>query len=351
MLSKSISLPDISFHRFVNWLNDKIILCGLLTRLLDFIYLSMQVLLIFLLFSQDVGVIVVDNVWFYGDDQKMISLGTGTVVEIIEYEDDLVKVSFEERIGKIHKGVLIDLRSAIAEQKLFVFARGYFDDGAYSKAASLLELFITFFEKSQHLAEVLYYYGLSNEQIAKGLTPADSLPGFIFNGNYNTWHYSGEAYERVLEEFPENIYASRAAYRLLNVTRAKNLPWRDSLRLIQGELEMWHEFISKYNDTEEYVLALLEVGYLNRVLFEITENSDYKRDAVKVFQEIFDKYPKNHKEFIQIGNIFTSFSDFDYAIKAYEIVLKKDRFNMHTIYNTKIQLLEISKKIKNLFGK
>ncbi len=253
----------------------------------------MIVFLVYSLFLSNPGVVIVDGVWFYGDDQKMRVLGTGEVIEIIEYENDLIKISYDTIVGKIHKGVFIDLSHEIAEKKLFVFGRGYFDEGEYIKAASLFDVFIRFFDKSHHLAEVLYYYGLSNEQIAKVLTPADSLPGFIFNGNYNTWHYSGEAYERVLEEFPESMYASKAAYRLLNVTRARNLPWRDSLRLIQGELEMWHEFISKYNDTEEYVLALLEVGYLNRVLFEITENSDYKRDALEVFQEIFDKYPNS----------------------------------------------------------
>ena len=204
----------------------------------------MIVFLIFSLSFSKPGVIVVDNVWFYGDDQKMISLGTGTVVEIIEYEDDLVRVSYEERIGKVHRGVLIDFESAVAEKKLFVFARGYFDDGAYSHAASLLELFIRSFEESHYLAEVLYYYGLSNEWVAKVLTPADSLPGFVFNANYNTWHYSGEAYERIRDEFPGSTYASKAIYRFLNVRREQSLPWRDSLQPIQEELEMWQEFIS-----------------------------------------------------------------------------------------------------------
>lgn len=253
----------------------------------------MYVLLIFLLFSQGTGVIVVDNVWFYGDDQKMISLGTGTVVEIIEYEDDLVKVSYEERIGKVHRGVLIDFESPIAEKKLFVFARGYFDDGAYSQAASLFEIFIRSFQESQYLCEALYYYGLSNEWVAKVLTPADSLPGFVFNENYNTWHYSGESYERIRDEFPGSVYASKAVYRLLSVIRERNLPWRDSLQPIQEELKMWQDFIVKYRDTEEYVLALLEIGYLNRVLFEITANADFEKNAIDVFQEISDTYPKS----------------------------------------------------------
>ncbi|GAI66244.1 unnamed protein product, partial [marine sediment metagenome] len=56
---------------------------------------------------------------------------------------------------------------------------------------------------------------------------------------------------------------------------------------------MWQDFAVKYKNTDEYVLALLEIGYLNRVLFEITEDSDYRTDAVKVFQEILDKYPNS----------------------------------------------------------
>lgn len=268
-------------------------LCMLLTLLVNFIYLFVQVLLTFFLFTTHVGVIIVDNVWFYGDDKEMRALGTGDVVEIIAYENDLVKVAYHTTIGKVHKGVLIDFESAIAEEKLFVFAHGYFDDGEFGKAASLFDVFIRFFTKSQHLSEALYYYGLSNEQVARHLTPADSLPGFIFNKSYNTWHYSGEVYERIREEFPESIYSSKAVYRLLNVTRERNLPWRDSLQPIQEELEQWLEFIVQYKDTEEYVLALLEIGYLNRVLFELTEDTDYKRDAVQVFQKISEEYPNS----------------------------------------------------------
>ena len=63
--------------------------------------------------------------------------------------------------------------------------------------------------------------------------------------------------------------------------------------MIQEELKMWQDFAVKYKNTGEYVLALLEIGYLNRVLFEITEDSDYRTDAVKVFQEILDKYPNS----------------------------------------------------------
>jgi len=253
----------------------------------------MILFLVFTLSSSNPGVVVVDNVWFYADDQKMMALGTGDVVEIIEYEDDLVKVSYEGRMGKIHRGVLIDFEMKIAEEKLFVFARGYFDEGEFARAASLFDVFIRFFTKSQHLSEVLYYYGLSNERVARHLTPADSLPGFVFNNNYNTWHYSGEAYEQIRDEFPESVYASKAVYRLLNVTRERYLPWRDSLQPIQEELEQWQEFILKYKNTEEYVLALLEIGYLNRVLFEITDNADYRRKAVAVFQEIAEKYPNS----------------------------------------------------------
>ncbi len=73
----------------------------------------------------------------------------------------------------------------------------------------------------------------------------------------------------------------------------RNLPWNDSVQLIQEELRMWQDFDSKYKNTDEYVLVLLEIGYLNRVLFEITEDLDYRTDAVKIFQEIFDTYPNS----------------------------------------------------------
>lgn len=253
----------------------------------------MIIFLVFLLCFSDTGVVIVDNVWFYGDDHKIRVLETGDLVEIIELHEDTVKIKYDNAVGVILKGVLIDFKENIAEDELFVFARGYFDDGKYWNAVSLFDAFIRFFDESEYYAEVLYYHGLSYEALARHLNSPDSIPGVLFNEHYNICYYSGESYMTILEDYAESMYASKAAYCLFNIFRTSNQPWRDSIQLIQAELKMWQDFAVKYKNTDEYVLALLEIGYLNRVLFEITEDSDYRTDAAKVFQEILDKYPNS----------------------------------------------------------
>ncbi|OPX18331.1 hypothetical protein BXT86_01790 [candidate division WOR-3 bacterium 4484_100] len=54
---------------------------------------------------------------------------------------------------------------------------------------------------------------------------------------------------------------------------------------------MWQNFIKKYPDAEEYILALMELGYLNRVLFEITENDAYRSSAVQIFNKVMRLFP------------------------------------------------------------
>ncbi len=249
--------------------------------------------LVFLLCLSDSGVVIVDGVLFYGDDHKMRCFNTGDVVEIVEQIEDTVIVKRDSAVGPILNDVIVNFKEIIAEEHLFVFARGYFDEGEYKKSAKLLNLFIKNFDGSRYCAEALYYYGLSREELAGSFDKSDSTPDFLFNEKYNIWYYSGEAYMEILERFSESTYASKAVYRLINIFRMRNLPWNDSVQLIQEELRMWQDFDSKYKNTDEYVLVLLEIGYLNRVLFEITEDLDYRTDAVKIFQEIFDTYPNS----------------------------------------------------------
>lgn len=267
----------------------------------NFIYCAMVMALILLLCVSNDGVIIVDNVWFYGDDHKTRVLNTGDIVQIYDREDDMLKVKYDNAIAKIHEGVLIDLSDEIAEDKLFLFSCGYFDEKEYKKSALLFNIFIKNFNKSKYLDAALYYCGLAYEEAARQFGKSDSLQleidqglsqhCFIYNKKNNQWNYDGSMYQMILEKYPKSIFASKATYRLLNIFRMKNQPWDDSTQKILNELKMWQEFSEKYQNSEEYVLAMLEIGYLNRVLFEITKGLIYKNNACNVFQEVVKKYP------------------------------------------------------------
>lgn len=248
----------------------------------------MAIFLMVFLVVFEPGVVIVDNVWFYEGDLKTSVLNTGDIVGILERGDTYFRVSHDTAIGEIHKGVLIDIANEVALEKLFIFAQGYFEEGEYKKAAVLFDIFVRHFNESEYLAEVLYYQGLANEKLAKIYSQSDTIPGFVLHNHFKVWYYGGETYAIVLERFPESVYAPKAAFRLIALFRTKNEPWFDCVEPIQEELMMWQDFISKFGNSGEYIKALVEIGYLNRVLFEITKNINYKQDAIEVFQKIIE---------------------------------------------------------------
>ncbi|MGB3341995.1 MAG: hypothetical protein WBB37_11000 [bacterium] len=253
----------------------------------------MAVFLLLLLGVLNQGIVIVDNVWFYEGGLKTRVINTGTLVDIIGRVDDRVRIRVDDVVGELSSGVLIDLDDEVAQDRLFIFARGYYDQSEYDKAILLFEVFIENFPWSEYLAEALYYYGMAKEELAATVGRPDTLSGFLFNERYNIWYYSGEAYMDILEDFGETTYAPKAAYRLLHILRMNNLPWHDSVELIAEELTMWEEFVTKYKTSDEYVVAMLELGYLCRVLYEITDNTDYRRKATKIFQQVMDEYPNS----------------------------------------------------------
>jgi hypothetical protein len=240
-----------------------------------------------LLWCASHGVVITDNVWLYGDDHRMRILSVGDVVEIIEHNDRMM-VRYDSAVGRLEKGVVFDLGDAHTEPLLFVCARGYYDEGDAGKAARLFHIFTEHYKNSVYLPEVLYYAGLSYEAAAK---TAGECADIVFNKDSTARYYTGAAYQILLERFPESVYAPKAAYRLIHVFRTEHSPWHDSVQSIEEELTMWQDFVSRYSNSEEYVVALLEIGYLNRVLFEITGTQEYREDARRIFEKIAAEYP------------------------------------------------------------
>ncbi len=241
-----------------------------------------------LLWCASSGVVITDNVWLYGDDHKMHVLSTGDVVEIIEHNDRMM-VRYDDAVGRLEKGVVFDLGDAHTEPLLFVCARGYYDDGDAGKAARLFRIFLEHYESSVYLAAVLYYAGLSCETAAK---TGDEVADIVFNKDSTTRYYRGTAYQMLIKRFPESVYAPKAAYRLIHTFRMEHSPWHDAVQSIEQELTLWQDFVSRYSTAEEYVMALLEMGYLNRVLFEITGIEKYKEDARRIFTKVAAEYPQ-----------------------------------------------------------
>ena len=250
----------------------------------------MAITLILLLLSASPGVIIVDNVLFYGDDHSMRVLSTGEMVDIIEYKNDRIMVEYDSATGELDKNVIIDLNHVVAEHEQFVFSRGYFDEGEYVKAIRLLEIFVKFFDNSNYLAEALYYLGQSYEALAT-IDGSDSISCFSTNEQLNQQYYNGDAYRILVNAFPKSTFAAKAQYRLINIFRISNLPWNDSIEIIQQELAMWDDFCERYQHMDDYMPALSEKGYLCRVLYEITEDIDYRNRALTTFNEIILGYP------------------------------------------------------------
>ena len=246
--------------------------------------------LVLLSLSASPGVIIVDNVLFYGNDHSMRVLNTGDLVLILEHANGRLEVEYDSATGELDRNVLIDLNDEIAEDEQFVFSRGYFDEGEFEKAARLLEIFVKYFDDSNYLSEALYYLGQSYESLANK-NGYDSLPGISRNTRINQSYYTGYAYRILINRFPKSPFAAKAQYRLINIFRISNLPWEDSVELIEQELAMWEEFCEEYQNTDEYVSGLSEMGYLNRVLFEISDDIYHKQKAVSIFKDITLQFP------------------------------------------------------------
>lgn len=264
-------------------------------------------LLLFAL-SVNPGVVIIDNVWFYGDDHKMRILNTGDMVDILEDLGERYRVGFDTTSGKLEKNVLVDVNSEIGEHELFVFARGYFDEGEYERAARLLDIFTRYFDGSNYLAEALYYLAQSFEAlIDRGNN--DSIPGTAHNETIDRNYYNGDIYRVIVRDFPDSPFAAKAQYRLINIFRIEHLPWQDSAEIIQQELTMWEDFCAGHGTPEEHVLGLSEIGYLNRVLYEITGNADYHDTALLTFRAIVAGHPNTIYAAYATVNLYELTSD------------------------------------------
>lgn len=264
--------------------------------------------LFFLVLSINPGVVIIDNVWFYGEDHKMRILSTGDMVDILEDLGERYRVGYDTTSGNLEKNVLVDLNSEIGEHELFVFARGYFDEGGYEKAARLLDIFTRYFDGSSYQAEALYYLAQSFEALIDTGND-DSIPGTVRNEIIDRHYYNGDIYRMIIRDFPESPFASRSQYRLINIFRIEHLPWRDSVEVIQQELTMWEDFCAAYGAPEEHVLGLSEIGYLNRVLYEITGNADYHDTALLTFRAIVAEHPNTIYAAYATVNLYELTSD------------------------------------------
>jgi hypothetical protein len=91
------------------------------------------------LFSASTGIIITDNVLFYEGDLKITALMTGDTVAVTMKNTDTVFVECNNKAGTLLQGVLIDLADTIAEEQLFMFARGYHDEQAFPQAMRLFQ--------------------------------------------------------------------------------------------------------------------------------------------------------------------------------------------------------------------
>jgi hypothetical protein len=250
----------------------------------------MQLIVLYALIALSQGVVITDNVWVYGEDHVMHALQTGDVVTITSYEGNMVFVEYENARYRVLKDVLIDFGSDIGPDKLFVFARGYFDEREFTKAARLFDVFTTRFDTSMYYAEALYYSGLAYEEIARTCTVSDTLPEMVYSEYLRQWFYTGRAYTTLIEQ-SDNAFTPKARYRLLHIKRMMSLPYEDSVAIIESERSEWLEFAAQYQQTDEYVLALLEAAYLSRVLFEITGSAEHRNAATELYRQILDEFP------------------------------------------------------------
>ena len=264
--------------------------------MLTLVYFMMNIILLLYMFSSSTGVIIVDNVLFYEGDLKLIAFSVGDTVTIDGYKGDTIVVRRESGSGTLLKGVLIDLGQEVAEEQLFVYARGYYDVHAYVQAGRLLVHFLHFFAGSRFYEEALFYKGLAFEALARNGSIEEPLSGIAMNEKTGHHYYAGISYKHLLEQFPDSPYAARAAYRLHLCLRAAHEPWDKSIDVVVRDLNALESFLAHYQEFDERSAVLLEIGYVNRVLYELSNDVQYRTAAEKTFKTVIDVYPSTVHE-------------------------------------------------------
>jgi hypothetical protein len=256
----------------------------------------MNILLCICMVSASTGIIITDNVLFYEGDLKITTLMIGDTVTIDGYCGDTAQVFLNRIFGTLLKGVLIDLGQEIAEEQLFVFSRGYYDEGCFAEAARLFFHFLYFYPGSRYYPEALFYTGLACDELACQGADYDTIPGIQKNEQSGRYYYTGNCYQRLLEEYPADVYATSAAYYLILCQRAAEEPWNGATDKIEQDLHRLQNVIDTYGKFAERAAVLEEIGYDYRALYEITSEALYRDQAVRVFKTVIQDYPAGAHE-------------------------------------------------------
>ncbi|MBN2620066.1 hypothetical protein JXB22_03165 [candidate division WOR-3 bacterium] len=256
----------------------------------------MSILLYVYLFSASTGIIITDNVLFYEGDLRITALMTGDTVTVTAENTDTVFIECNEKAGTLLQGVLIDLADTIAEEQLFMFARGYHDEQAFPQAMRLFVHFLHFFPGSRYYPEALFYTGRTFDERARQATDKDTVPGITKNEGTSQYYYAGTAYKQLLEQYPSSCYAGSAAYYLILCLRAASEPWDRSLDKITKDMDRLQELVDVYGEFDERAAALEDIGYDYRVLYELTGGESYKESAQAVFASVIEEYPSTVHE-------------------------------------------------------
>lgn len=212
-----------------------------------------------------------------------------------------VRVRAGDVVGWVHTSGLVELSAQGADARLLFAAYEKEQPSHWSQepdhlaALALYSRHMEFFPRSDYAALALYRFGQMGDRLAveatreaeRKLTREQKSPdascvaweglekyakwglGLDYSRLGGHYFYGGAAYRRVVEEHPESEWADDAAFRLLKLVRQRVGEWEGWPDEPLKELDLWREFIEKYPRGGLKPLALLEMVYINRALYEI----------------------------------------------------------------------------------
>jgi len=224
-----------------------------------------------------------------------------------EYRRGRLRVQLDGVTGWAFANGVVDLSDPAADARLLAAAFDFESPGHwardpnYGAAIALYSRHLELFPESQYRPLARYRFGQVADCLAVEATKAirqaesaeraDSSRGDEARleaveseqlRKYERWglvlkrshlggqcYYGGEAYRAVLAEYPQSQYADEASYQLLKLEREEVGEWEGHPEGPFEELRHWQAFLERYPGSDLRPKALLQVLYLQRVLYEI----------------------------------------------------------------------------------
>jgi hypothetical protein len=130
---------------------------------------------------------------------------------------------------------------------------------------------------------------------------------FEFSHLGQAYYYGGDAFREIVAQHPDSEWADNAAYELIRLSQADG-EWEGHPDGPLAYLRKWQDFVRRYPRSDMRPAALLDMVYVNRVLYEIYSDGQFADPAkARMYRQAAERI---------CGNVNREFAGSEYAARA-----------------------------------